>query len=131
MCCTGSLSRRSRLGCSASLAWPASKIFSVVRSRGALIPPRSFRALRAETVNDELKRAAQFVSANVGKDWTAGAQGPDVFDCWGLARTAQRVIFGRELPEAGLDVSEIDDVRKVARAIEQTRAARTDWTHVE
>lgn len=38
-------------------------------------------------------------SAYVGKPWELGAEGPDAFDCWGLARWIQRVQYGRELPQ--------------------------------
>ena len=38
-------------------------------------------------------------SAYIGLPWELGAEGPDAFDCWGLARWVQREHYGRELPQ--------------------------------
>jgi len=44
-----------------------------------------------------------YIRRVVGLPWQSGAQGPDAYDCWGLARDCQRVLFGRELPLAAVD----------------------------
>lgn len=35
----------------------------------------------------------------LGLPWAPGAEGPQAFDCWGLARHVQRVHYGRPLPQ--------------------------------
>jgi cell wall-associated NlpC family hydrolase len=39
-----------------------------------------------------------FLSAQIGKRWCANGRGPDVFDCWHLARYVERELFARALP---------------------------------
>jgi len=38
------------------------------------------------------------VSAFLGKPWRPVADGPDLFDCWGLTRAASLALYGRALP---------------------------------
>lgn len=40
-----------------------------------------------------------FLRSVIGKPYAPGAQGPDAFDCYGLARVALRELYGRELPD--------------------------------
>jgi cell wall-associated NlpC family hydrolase len=44
-------------------------------------------------------RSVHWSSVYVGKPWQLGAEGPDAFDCWGLARWVQREHYARELPQ--------------------------------
>lgn len=37
-----------------------------------------------------------------GLPWAPGADGPDAFDCWGLAREVQLTRHGRELPRLAI-----------------------------
>lgn len=34
----------------------------------------------------------------IGKPYVVGKEGPDEYDCWGLAKFIQKELFGRELP---------------------------------
>jgi len=34
----------------------------------------------------------------IGKPYEPGAQGPDSYDCWGLAKKVQKTLFNREMP---------------------------------
>ena len=70
----------------------------------------------------------------IGRPWVAGGRGPDVFDCWGLARWCWRERFGIEVPEIPVDAANLRAVlagfrdhperqrwRRVERAPEQPR----------
>jgi len=63
----------------------------------------------------------------IGKPWESGAAGPDAFDCWGLVRSIQREVYGRELPEVNLDAT---NVRAVVRAFE-SHPVRARWQRVD
>ena len=41
---------------------------------------------------------SHWTTAYIGRPWELGAEGPDAFDCWGLAKTLQAERYGRELP---------------------------------
>ncbi len=71
--------------------------------------------------------AAAFVRSVIGMPWQSGAQGPDAFDCWGLARAAQRELFGYELPPVSVNANHL---RSVIEAIEG-HAIRQEWHNVE
>jgi cell wall-associated NlpC family hydrolase len=43
-----------------------------------------------------------FLRAQIGKRWRANGRGPDVFDCWHLARYVERELFGRALPSVNV-----------------------------
>lgn len=45
----------------------------------------------------------------IGKPWELGAEGPNAFDCWGLARWVQERVYGRELPQ--LRIAQTDKTR--------------------
>ena len=49
----------------------------------------------------------------IGKPYAPDAEGPEAFDCYGLTRHIQRVLFGRTLPR------------------ERVVADRSDWRRVE
>lgn len=59
--------------------------------------------------------------------------GQDGFDCWGLARSTQKHLFGRDLPllACGADPAAVDrdNIRDVIRALEDTRL-RHGWGEV-
>lgn len=62
----------------------------------------------------------------IGLPWVVGAEGPDAYDCWGLARTVQREMFQREMPR----ISEPPvDVRSLVKFVREHRA-RTQWREV-
>lgn len=56
------------------------------------------------------------VDAFVGKPWRALAHGPDAFDCWGLAHTAARDLFGLAWPVAVYAPHDAADAARVASA---------------
>lgn len=70
---------------------------------------------------------AAHLNALLGRPYRAGAMGPDAYDCYGLARHLQAVLYGRDLPvfqlpaEAGRFV--------VASAI-AVHPERRRWTNV-
>jgi hypothetical protein len=66
------------------------------------------------------------VRAVIGKPWHENAQGPDAYDCWGLARAAQKIVFGRDLPI----VSCPSTLRALVETIEN-HAVRDNWPEVE
>ena len=43
----------------------------------------------------------------IGRPWVAGGRGPDVFDCWGLARWCWGRHFGIEVPEIPVDAANL------------------------
>lgn len=63
----------------------------------------------------------------IGRPWENGAQGPDAFDCWGLARFIQREHFARDLPAVDVDAM---DILAVAREI-KGNGERTKWSLVD
>lgn len=53
-----------------------------------------------QRITDQERKAATDMAAGmIGKRWVAGANGPDVFDCWGLVLYARRQLFGCDLPD--------------------------------
>lgn len=54
------------------------------------------------------------VEAFIGKPWRPLAHGPDAFDCWGLAHTAARELFGLAWPIAVYAPNDIRDAARVA-----------------
>ncbi|GAB4387210.1 NlpC/P60 family protein [Albidovulum sp.] len=63
----------------------------------------------------------------IGRPWAAGGQGPDAFDCWGLARWCWRARFGIEVPEIAVDAA---DLRGVLAAFRR-HPERRRWRAVE
>ncbi|MEI9885903.1 MAG: NlpC/P60 family protein [Rhizomicrobium sp.] len=59
-------------------------------------------------------RAASFAESVIGTPWEKGAAGPNAYDCWGLVRTCQHVVFDRDLPIVNVDPN---NARSVARAL--------------
>ena len=54
----------------------------------------------------DLARAAAFANSIVGKRYPADGEspdGPETFNCWGVARLAARVLHGWELPAGPID----------------------------
>jgi cell wall-associated NlpC family hydrolase len=47
---------------------------------------------------DEILRAEALVLELIGRPWRAGADGPEAFDCYGLARHVRQQLFGDDLP---------------------------------
>jgi hypothetical protein len=82
--------------------------------------------LYAELSPADQARAAAFVDAVLFKPWRAGAQGPDAYDCWGLARAAQRELAGRDLPVVNADPS---DLRAVVRLV-TSHPLHSEWHKV-
>lgn len=64
----------------------------------------------------------------IGKRWVSGAQGPDVFDCWGLVTFVQRHEFAREAPT--YDLVNPHDVNLVAHAMEKA-TQNLKWRRIE
>lgn len=60
-----------------------------------------------QLTTDQVARASAFVRGVAGLPWRDGANGPDDFDCWGLARFAQRELFGRDIPITSRNPQEI------------------------
>lgn len=83
-----------------------------------------------EISQTERNACIAFVSGTIGKPWVPGAQGPDAFDCWGLARVTQRTLFNRDLPivacAADAHTVDRDDLRAVMRAMESADL-RAGW----
>lgn len=75
---------------------------------------------------DDQARAIAFARAVLFKPWRAGAQGPDAYDCWGLARAAQRELAGRDLPIVNADPN---DLRAVVRLVRE-HPLHSEWREV-
>ncbi len=58
--------------------------------------------------------SGHWVNEYIGRPYRVGADGPDAYDCWGLARAVQREHYGIELPV----IAEVDrdEMLAVARA---------------
>ncbi len=67
------------------------------------------------------------VAALIGKPWERGASGPDAYDCWGLARKVQSILFNRELDDIP---DPPDSPKELARFIVGHRQ-RDKWTLAE
>lgn len=78
--------------------------------------------------------AAAFINSIVGLPWQEGAQGPCAYDCWGLARSTQRELFGRDLPllacAAGPSQVNRDNIRDVIRAMDSVEL-RGEWVRAD
>ena len=72
-------------------------------------------------------RHAELVNSLVGLPWCSGADGPEAYDCWNLARLVQKEVFGRELPEVRTATF---DLRAVAKEIAQNDHRRL-WVRVD
>lgn len=48
----------------------------------------------------ELQKAARLANSVVGLPYRDGGEGPDAYNCWGIARLVARELHGRELPFA-------------------------------
>jgi cell wall-associated NlpC family hydrolase len=60
----------------------------------------------------------QDINRYIGLQWSAGARGPDAFDCWGLLRHVQAQHFGKIVPdvtEFGAVVRDMYDERMNSR----------------
>lgn len=77
----------------------------------------------------QVDTGAEFVRRLIGLPWKAGAQGPDEFDCWGLARFVQWELFDRDLPVAGIEPECVTDLRAVMRRIEE-HPVRAHWSEI-
>ncbi|HWC63357.1 MAG TPA: NlpC/P60 family protein [Rhizomicrobium sp.] len=75
---------------------------------------------------DERSKAEGFLRRVVLAPWRAGAQGPEAYDCWGLARAAQRELGGRDLPVVNADPA---DLRTVIRLVAD-HPMRAEWEEV-
>lgn len=62
----------------------------------------------------------------VGKPWAFGAQGPDVFDCWGFVRFVQKHHYQIEVPEIGY----AHNVRETAKLL-VNHTERDNWVQVK
>jgi hypothetical protein len=75
------------------------------------------------TSPEERLRAIAFVRRVLDKPYVAGAQGPDAYDCWSLARICQKELFERELPVALVDPHQL---RHLIETIEHS-AVHDSW----
>lgn len=62
----------------------------------------------------------------VGTQWVRGAQGPDVFDCWGLLYWCYQKHIGEDIPKICIDW---ENSLAVSRAIDDA-AASSLWTRI-
>ena len=69
----------------------------------------------------------EFVNSLIGLPWRSGANGPDEYDCWGIAQAVQGRLFLRQLPDIRINA---EDVRTVMREIATTKA-RMSWTRAD
>jgi hypothetical protein len=72
-----------------------------------------------------LRLAQAFARDAVGKPWRENGIGPDAYDCWGLARACQRIVFDHTLP--------IIDYPSTIRALVETiehHEIRDGWPEV-
>jgi cell wall-associated NlpC family hydrolase len=69
----------------------------------------------------------EFVNSLIGLPWKSGANGPDAYDCWGIAQAVQGRLFLRQLPDIRINA---EDVRTVMREIATTKA-RMSWTRAD
>ena len=44
-----------------------------------------------------------FANKYIGRQWVAGAQGPDSFDCWGFVRYALKHEYGYDVPQVNVN----------------------------
>jgi len=73
-----------------------------------------------------LRIARAFANGAIGKPWRENGAGPEEYDCWGLARACQKIVFGRELP--------IIDYPSTMRAVVETiedHEIHDAWPEVE
>jgi hypothetical protein len=62
----------------------------------------------------------------IGLPWESGAEGPDVFDCWGLFRTVQRLYYRRDIAHIDVDALKLSEVIRAFAEHEE----RTRWQEV-
>jgi cell wall-associated NlpC family hydrolase len=67
------------------------------------------------------------LAALIGRPYAVGADGPDAFDCYGLARHVLREAYGEDLPEIARQTAE---PRSVARAL-LSHPDRARWEKVD
>lgn len=73
----------------------------------------TLRCSRArELTREEIAHAGAFVRRVAGLPWREGANGPDAFDCWGLARATQAELFDRDIPVMSRDPADVLAVLK-------------------
>lgn len=65
-----------------------------------------------------------FLTDLIGKPWAANASGPEVFDCWHLARHVEAALFGRDVPTVSVPAKPSWDW--MIRTIE-THPERHNW----
>lgn len=53
----------------------------------------------------DIAAAAAYINRVIGLPWIKGAQGPDAFDCGGLARDCEMALFGRTMPIVNIDAN--------------------------
>lgn len=68
-----------------------------------------------------------FINGLIGLPWRSGANGPEAYDCWGIAQAVQGRLFLRQLPDIKINA---EDTRAVIREIATTRA-RDSWRQVD
>lgn len=51
-----------------------------------------------------------FANKYIGRQWVAGAQGPDSFDCWGFVRYALKHEYGYDVPQVNVNPECLRDV---------------------
>jgi hypothetical protein len=83
--------------------------------------------LSASLSEAERVAAAVFIRTAIFKPWSPGAQGPDAYDCWGLARAVQRRLAGRDLPIINCDPA---DLRAVVRLVKD-HPLHSEWHEVD
>lgn len=60
----------------------------------------------------------------IGKPYKLGYEGPDYYDCWGLAKHIQSVMFGRHMPSIKTPPEKVAGLVKFVK----THEARKQWT---
>lgn len=68
-----------------------------------------------------------FIASLMGKPHVPGAEGPDAYDCWGVAKTVQRELFHRELPSIKAPPTDI----RMLVAFVREHMARDQWKVAE
>lgn len=71
------------------------------------------------TLRPAVPTAMHWARGYIAKPWSAGCEGPNCFDCWGLVRSVFRTQLGHELPVMRFDQPQTENVTRMRRSAEQ------------
>lgn len=77
-----------------------------------------------QAISPALVDQTDFALATIGKPWASLAQGPDAFDCLGLAAKGSIEVFGRALPWSSDFVTDATNMREVMQTLRACRLLR-------